>query len=203
MAFRTKLLTGACIIVIRSLADHLPGKGHERGEYLLRVPWHDVPHAGAASQLTGIVVLRFPVESHGYLLSARLKGQRWGEVLNLLEIGRGASWSRIHQPAPVEAGANKEAPHGEGSMRTRKSLSELIEGPLSCADGRGEPVKLATGLTIEEALEAESRDVRWSWFLGQKGGGDKMYSGAVDHGARVLFDRSCCSGATDRGAVKV
>ena len=45
-----------------------------------------------------------------------------------------------------------------GSMRTRKSLSELIEGRLSCADGRGELVKLATRLIIEEALEAESRD---------------------------------------------
>ena len=36
-----------------------------------------------------------------------------------------------------------------GSMRTRKSLSELIEGRLSCADGRGELVKLATRLIIE------------------------------------------------------
>jgi len=45
-----------------------------------------------------------------------------------------------------------------GSMRTRKSLSELIEGRLSSVDGRGELVKLATRLIIEEALEAESRD---------------------------------------------
>ena len=48
-----------------------------------------------------------------------------------------------------------------GSVRTRKSLSELIEGRLSCADGRGELVKPATGLIIEEALEAESR-MLWS-----------------------------------------
>lgn len=45
-----------------------------------------------------------------------------------------------------------------GSMRTRKSLSELIEGRLSSADGRGELVKPATRLIIKEALEAESRD---------------------------------------------
>jgi len=45
-----------------------------------------------------------------------------------------------------------------GSMRTRKSLSELIEGRLSCADGRGELVKLARRLIIEETLEAESRN---------------------------------------------
>lgn len=43
-------------------------------------------------------------------------------------------------------------------MRTRKSLSELTEGRVSCAEGRDELVKLATRLVIEEALEAESRD---------------------------------------------
>ena len=45
-----------------------------------------------------------------------------------------------------------------GSMRTRRSLSELIEGRLSSPDGRSELVKLATRLIVEEALEAESRD---------------------------------------------
>lgn len=45
-----------------------------------------------------------------------------------------------------------------GSMRTRQSLSELIEGRLSSADGRAELVQLATRLIVEEALEAESRD---------------------------------------------
>ena len=37
-------------------------------------------------------------------------------------------------------------------------LSDLIEGRLSSPDGRGELVKLATRLIVEEALEAESRD---------------------------------------------
>ena len=45
-----------------------------------------------------------------------------------------------------------------GSMRTRQSRSDLIEGRLSSADGRSELVKLATRLIVEEALEAESRD---------------------------------------------
>ena len=44
------------------------------------------------------------------------------------------------------------------SMRTRESLSDLIEAPLSSADGRAELMKLATRLNVEEALEAESRD---------------------------------------------
>jgi transposase-like protein len=43
-------------------------------------------------------------------------------------------------------------------MRTRQSLSDLIEGRLSSADGRAELVKLATRLIVEEALEEESRD---------------------------------------------
>ena len=50
---------------------------------------------------------------------------------------------------------SKRAP---GSMRTRQSLSDLIEGRLSSPDGRAEPVRLATRLIVEEALEAESRD---------------------------------------------
>jgi len=45
-----------------------------------------------------------------------------------------------------------------GSMRTRQSLSDLIEGRLSSPDGRSELVNLATRLIVEEALEAESRD---------------------------------------------
>ena len=44
------------------------------------------------------------------------------------------------------------------SMRTRQSLSELIEGRLASPDGRAELVKLATRLIVEEALEAECRD---------------------------------------------
>ena len=44
------------------------------------------------------------------------------------------------------------------SMRTRQSLSELIEGRLGSPDGRAELIKLATRLIVEEALEAECRD---------------------------------------------
>ena len=44
------------------------------------------------------------------------------------------------------------------SMRTRQSLSELIEGRLASPDGRAELIKLATRLIVEEALEAECRD---------------------------------------------
>lgn len=45
-----------------------------------------------------------------------------------------------------------------GSMRTRQSLSDLIEGRLSSPDGRSDLVRLASRLIIEEALEAEQRD---------------------------------------------
>ena len=45
-------------------------------------------------------------------------------------------------------------------MRTRKSLSDLIEGRLSPADGPAALVMLATRLIVEEALEAESRVIR-------------------------------------------
>ena len=44
------------------------------------------------------------------------------------------------------------------SMRTRETLSALIEGRLSSPDGRSDLVKLATRLILEEALEAEVRD---------------------------------------------
>ena len=44
------------------------------------------------------------------------------------------------------------------SMRTRETLSSLIEGRLSSPDGRSELVRLATRLILEEALEAETRD---------------------------------------------
>jgi putative transposase len=44
------------------------------------------------------------------------------------------------------------------SMRTRESLSALIEEHLSSRDSRSELVKLATRLILEEALEAEARD---------------------------------------------
>jgi hypothetical protein len=44
------------------------------------------------------------------------------------------------------------------SMRTRQSLSDVIEGRLSSPAGREELVELATRLIIEETLEAEARD---------------------------------------------
>lgn len=44
------------------------------------------------------------------------------------------------------------------SMATRQKLSDLIEGHLSSPDGRGELIKLATRLIVEEALEAEAGD---------------------------------------------
>jgi hypothetical protein len=44
------------------------------------------------------------------------------------------------------------------SMRTRETLSSLIEDRLSSSDGRSELVRLATRLILEEALEAETRD---------------------------------------------
>ncbi len=44
------------------------------------------------------------------------------------------------------------------SMRTRQSLSDVIEGRLSSPAGREELVKLAARLIIEETLEAEARD---------------------------------------------
>ena len=43
-------------------------------------------------------------------------------------------------------------------MRTRGSLSALIEGRLWSPDGRSERVRLATRLILEEALEAGTRD---------------------------------------------
>ena len=45
-----------------------------------------------------------------------------------------------------------------GSMRTRETSWELIEGRLSAPDARSEVIRLAIGLIIEETLEAESRD---------------------------------------------
>lgn len=46
----------------------------------------------------------------------------------------------------------------QASMRTRQSLSDLLEGRLWSPDARADLVKLATRLIVEEALEAESRD---------------------------------------------
>jgi transposase-like protein len=43
-------------------------------------------------------------------------------------------------------------------VRTRQSLSDLIEGRLSSPAGRADLVRLATRLIVEEALEGEGRD---------------------------------------------
>ena len=87
-----------------------------------------------------------------------------------------------------------------GSMRTRKSLSELIEGRLSCADRRGGLVKLATRLIIEEALEAESRDALGrdyyehgpaegqGWRNGVRPGRLKTAEGVVDYAAPQITE---------------
>jgi hypothetical protein len=45
-----------------------------------------------------------------------------------------------------------------GSVRTRQSLSDLIEGRLSWLEGRADLGRLATRLIVEEALEGASRD---------------------------------------------
>ncbi len=86
-------------------------------------------------------------------------------------------------------------------MRTRQSLSDLIECGLSSPAGREELVKLATGLIVEEALVADSRDVlgRAYYELGASSGQDwgngKPHRSAEDRG-RVLGLR----GGADREA---
>jgi len=44
------------------------------------------------------------------------------------------------------------------SMRSRRQLSDLMEGRLSSTDGRAELIKLETRLIVEEALEVEAAD---------------------------------------------
>ena len=86
-------------------------------------------------------------------------------------------------------------------MRTRESLSDLIEGRLSSADGRAALVKLATRLIVEEALEAESRDTLGrdyyehdaspdqGWRNGVRMGRLKTAEGFVDY----VAPRCCCT----------
>ena len=88
------------------------------------------------------------------------------------------------------------------SMRTRESLSELIEGRLSSADGRAALVKLATRLIVGEALEAESRDVLGrdyyehgaspgqGWRNGVRTGRLKTAEGFVDYAAPQIAGRA-------------
>ena len=87
------------------------------------------------------------------------------------------------------------------SMRTRESLSDLIEGRLSSADGRAALVKLATRLIVEEALEAESRDALGrdyyehgaspgqGWRNGVRMGRLKTAEGLVDYAAPQIAGR--------------
>ncbi|MER8824498.1 transposase [Mesorhizobium sp. M0991] len=87
---------------------------------------------------------------------------RRGEVLNLLEIEGGVppllrNQKRM-QLAPAPARRHPMTTRIPAPMRTRQSLSDLIEGRLSTPAGRSELMKLATRLIVEEALEVESRD---------------------------------------------
>ena len=62
-----------------------------------------------------------------------------------------------------------------GSMHTRETLSQLIEGRLSAPDARSELVRLATRLIIEEALEAESRDALGRGYYEHGGDPERGY----------------------------
>ena len=62
-----------------------------------------------------------------------------------------------------------------GSMHTRETLSQLIEGRLSAPDARSELVRLATRLIIEETLEAESRDALGRGYYEHGGDPDRGY----------------------------
>jgi putative transposase len=89
-----------------------------------------------------------------------------------------------------------------GSVRTRQSLSELIEGRLSSPDGRAELVRLASRLIIEEALEAESREAvgrayyehgaepGQGWRNGVRTGRLKTAEGAIAYAAPQIAGRS-------------
>lgn len=68
------------------------------------------------------------------------------------------------------------------SMRTRQSLSELIEGRLSSADGRSDLVRLAARLIIEEALEEESRDALGRDYYERGGDAGRGYRNGVREG---------------------
>ena len=69
------------------------------------------------------------------------------------------------------------------SMRTRQSLSDLIEGRLSSPIGRAELVRLATRLIVEEALEAESRDAVGAGLLRARGSAPPGLSQWIARGA--------------------
>jgi putative transposase len=88
-----------------------------------------------------------------------------------------------------------------GSMHTRQALCGLIEGRLSSPNGRSELVKLATRLIVEEALEAESRDMLGREYYehgaapgqgyrnGSRSGRLKTAEGFVEYSAPQIADR--------------
>ena len=49
--------------------------------------------------------------------------------------------------------------------RTREELRALMNGDLGTAAGRGDLVRLALRLIVEEALEGEVADVAWARAL--------------------------------------
>ena len=85
-----------------------------------------------------------------------------------------------------------------GSMRTRESLLELVEGRLSAPDARTELVRLATRLIVEEALEAESRDALGRDYCEHGGSPGQGYRNGVRTGRRLSpksagYFRGVCS----------
>lgn len=68
------------------------------------------------------------------------------------------------------------------SMRTRQSLSDLIEGRLASPDGRAELVKLATRLIVEEALESEAGDAVGREYYAHGAGPGRGYRNGVRAG---------------------
>jgi len=67
-------------------------------------------------------------------------------------------------------------------MRTRQSLSDLIEGRLASPDGRAELVKLATRLIVEEALESEAGDAVGREYYAHGAGPGRGYRNGVRAG---------------------
>src|SRR5512143_738853 len=77
---------------------------------------------------------------------------------NLVGVHPRLGFANLRRRLPAPARRHPMAKRVPASMRTRQSLSDVIEGRLSSPAGREELVKLATRLIIEETLEAEARD---------------------------------------------
>jgi hypothetical protein len=87
------------------------------------------------------------------------------------------------------------------SMRTRRALSELIEGRLASPDGRAELVKLATRLIVEEALEAECRDALGRDYYERALG---LQRGCIDADRLIRAPRSGLNGSSpSRGVAAI